>query len=121
MFKPTVTRVIVSALVIFFFVPFIQLSEPECQGFGAQPIRGDGPQSIVCHDGISPLFSYLLLSTRGTIWSNQNAELFHWKLSASPNYLFLLLGSVGVYAGVCYLTHLFPKQKKYAKGKEKGN
>ncbi len=106
--KPTPAKLGVALLLLFFLVPAVQLSHPQCQDYAKLP-HGDGAPAAKCLDGTRTLFTYALL--KGHITKELDSYGgWDWKLYEQPLYLNLIGGAALSYLVVALvISYVRPK------------
>jgi hypothetical protein len=115
-FKPTLAKLVLAALLTIVLVPFIQLSQPECAEYAKLP-HGDGAPTV-CVEGWRTPLTYGLLAAKGSYNMDYNGS-WNWKVNVMPNYALLVLGLIAAYVVACLLVHYIIKLRSTKKREAK--
>ena len=106
--KLTWAKLGTALLLLFFLVPVVQLSQPQCQDNAKLP-HGDGAPAVKCLDGIRTPFTYVLLKGHFT---RELASYggWDWTLYEQPLYISITGGAVLSYLIAAFtIGYLRPK------------
>jgi hypothetical protein len=112
--KPTPIKLGLAFLLLFFLVPVVQLSHPQCGDYAGLP-HGDGAPAVRCLDGNRTLFSYVLLKGHFTRELNSYGG-WDWKLYEQPLYLNIIAGAALSYLVAALAMGYFRPKQLSAKG-----